>query len=187
MFVLCDLSLRWYSIYARKLSFFNTAGAFASLVLKRQTKQILYDLLTGFHWEILVYKGERVRKCCENSGSLVFSELTMQNDFLSSMTGDSHQVILPQEMIKILILLFFSRFSVLLAYEQAILFRHWSLVATESREKAHEPGKISCVRSFGKVRRLSFCSLSVERTPRKSLYGCRKYQWKGPPFTGRRR
>ena len=24
---------------------------FASLVLKTQTKQILYDLLTGFHWE----------------------------------------------------------------------------------------------------------------------------------------
>ena len=45
----------------------------------------------------------------------------MQNDFLSCMTGNSRQVILPQEMIKILILLFFSRFSVLLAYEQAIL------------------------------------------------------------------
>ena len=37
------------------------------------------------------------------------------------MTGSSRQVILPQEMMKILILLFFSRFSVLLAYEQAIL------------------------------------------------------------------
>ena len=49
----------------------------------------------------------------------------MQNDFLSCMTGNSRQVILPQEKIliilKILILLFFSRFSVLLAYEQAIL------------------------------------------------------------------
>jgi len=45
----------------------------------------------------------------------------MQNDFLSSMTGNSRQVILPQEMITILFLLFFSRFSVLLAYEQAIL------------------------------------------------------------------
>ena len=37
-----------------------------------------------------------------------------------------------------------------------ILFRHWSLAATESREKAHETGKISCVRSFGKVGRLLF-------------------------------
>ena len=35
-----------------------------------------------------------------------------------------------------------------------ILFRHWSLVATESGEKAHEPEKISRVRSFGKVGRL---------------------------------
>ena len=44
-----------------------------------------------------------------------------QNDFLFPMTGSSRQVILPQEMMKILILLFFSRFSVLLAYKQAIL------------------------------------------------------------------
>ena len=41
-------------------------------------------------------------------------------------------------------------------YSYLFLFRHWSLVATESREKAHEPGKIICVRSFGKVGRLLF-------------------------------
>ena len=34
-----------------------------------------------------------------------------------------------------------------------ILFRHWSL---RSHVRNHEPGKISCVRSFGKVRRLLF-------------------------------
>ena len=76
----------------------------------------------------------------------------------------------------------FNRYGVI-----RILFRHWSLVAMESREKAHEPGKITCVRSFGKVGRLLFCALSVERTPRKSPYGCRKYQWKGPPFTGQKK
>ena len=58
---------------------------------------------------------------------------------------------------------------------QQVLFRHWSLVATESLEKAHEPGKFSCVRSFEKVECLLFCSLSVERTPRKSGAHCGRH------------
>ena len=58
-------------------------------------------------------------------------------------------------------------FASLHKYHRLILFRHyWLLVATESREKAHEPGKISCVRSFGKVGRLLFRSLSVARDNR---------------------
>ena len=37
---------------------------------------------------------------------LCYSELTMQNDFLAFMTGNSRQVILPHKMIKILICCF---------------------------------------------------------------------------------
>ena len=40
-----------------------------------------------------------------------------------------------------------------------LIGRHWSLIATESHDKAHDPGKISGVRSFGKVRYLLFRSL----------------------------
>ena len=44
------------------------------------------------------------------------------------------------------------------------------MVATESREKAHEPGKNSCVRSFGKVGCLLFaCSVLSEHRENRSM------------------
>lgn len=46
--------------------------------------------------------------------------------------------------------------------------------------------KISCVQSFGEVRRL-FLSLNVKRTPRKSQHDCSMTEWKGPPFTSRKK
>ena len=62
---------------------------------------------TGFHWENVSFvKAEESGNAVKIAVVLCYSELTMQNDILAFMTGNSRQVILPHKMIKILICCF---------------------------------------------------------------------------------